>query len=94
METIIHSASKKDKCTGVLQAGVEIMKTLYESKNDHIRVRALVGLCKIGSSGGTDYSVQPFAEGSCVALSKEARRLVRTWNKCHILIPTAGFEVF
>ena len=74
METIIHSASKKDKCTGVLQAGINIMKNLYESKNDHIRVRALVGLCKIGSSGGSDSSIKPFAEGSTVALSKEARR--------------------
>ncbi|XP_072022397.1 LOW QUALITY PROTEIN: protein unc-45 homolog B-like [Amphiura filiformis] len=83
LETIIHSAKKKDKCTGVLQAGVEIMKTLYESKNDHIRVRALVGLCKIGSSGGSDYSVKLFADGSTVALSKEARRFLKSAKKDH-----------
>ena len=74
LETIINSASKKEKCTGVLQSGVDIMKQLYESKNDHIRVRALVGLCKIGSAGGSDSGVKMFAEGSNVALSVEARK--------------------
>lgn len=76
LETIIHAANKKDKCTGVLQSGVEILKKLYKSSNDHIKIRALVGLCKLGSYGGTDYGLQAFSEGSTLKLSKEVQRSV------------------
>ncbi|PIK61115.1 hypothetical protein BSL78_01940 [Apostichopus japonicus] len=76
LETIIHAANKKDKCTGVLQSGVEIIKKLYKSSNDHIKIRALVGLCKLGSYGGTDYGLQAFSEGSTLKLSKEVQRKI------------------
>ncbi len=32
----------------IVQQGVDILKQLYQSKNDHIKVRAVVGLCKLG----------------------------------------------
>ena len=42
------------------------MQRLYQSKNDEIKVRALVGLCKLGSSSGTDASWRPFQDGSTI----------------------------
>ncbi|XP_071854047.1 protein unc-45 homolog B-like isoform X2 [Apostichopus japonicus] len=85
LETIIHAANKKDKCTGVLQSGVEIIKKLYKSSNDHIKIRALVGLCKLGSYGGTDYGLQAFSEGSTLKLSKEVQRFLVNAQKDHDL---------
>lgn len=41
-EAIIAAASKKDKCTSIISMGTGILKKLYDSKNDNIKVRALV----------------------------------------------------
>ena len=75
-EAIISAASKKDKCTSLANMGSGILKNLYKSSNDRIRVRALVGLCKLGSVGGTDASIRTFAEGSTSKLSKACRQLL------------------
>merc|ERR1711874_831645 len=48
----------------------------YKSKNDHIKVRALVGMCKLGSSGGHDASIKPLAEGSSEELAEACRRFL------------------
>jgi hypothetical protein len=43
-----HAASDKERCTAILGEGFEIMKQLYKSKDDSIRVRALVvSLCTL-----------------------------------------------
>jgi hypothetical protein len=42
IEAVVYSASKKDKATGILSEGVDILKKLYQSKNQAIKVRALV----------------------------------------------------
>ena len=44
-EALIAAASKKDKCKTITTQGMDILKKLYQSKEDSIRVRALVGLC-------------------------------------------------
>ncbi|KFB45286.1 AGAP003727-PA-like protein [Anopheles sinensis] len=75
-ECLIAAASKKDKAKGLVQTGAEILKKLYASKNEEIRVRALVGLCKIGSSGGLDASIRPFADGSTKKLAEACRRFL------------------
>ncbi|XP_052903432.1 protein unc-45 homolog B [Anopheles moucheti] len=75
-ECLIAAASKKDKAKGLVQSGAEILKKLYTSKNEEIRVRALVGLCKIGSSGGLDASIRPFADGSTKKLAEACRRFL------------------
>uniref|UniRef100_A0A182T2Z1 UNC-45/Cro1/She4 central domain-containing protein n=1 Tax=Anopheles maculatus TaxID=74869 RepID=A0A182T2Z1_9DIPT len=75
-ECLIAAASKKDKAKGLVQSGAEILKRLYASKNEEIRVRALVGLCKIGSSGGLDASIRPFADGSTKKLAEACRRFL------------------
>lgn len=75
-EAIIAAASKKDKCTSIVSMGTGILKKLYQSKNDSIRIRALVGLCKLGSLGGTDASLRPFAEGSSIKLATCCRKFL------------------
>jgi len=39
-------------------------------------VRALVGLCKLGASGGHDASLRPFADGSATKLAEACRRFL------------------
>lgn len=74
-ECIIAAASKSDKAKAIISQGIDILKTLYKNtKDDSIRVRALVGLCKLGSSGGSDASIKPFAEGSTLKLAEACRR--------------------
>lgn len=75
-ECIVAAASKKDKAKSILNNGINILKKLYTSKDDGIRVRALVGLCKVGSSGGTDASIRPFADGSTTKLAEACRRFL------------------
>ena len=75
-ECIVAAASKKDKATTIINQGVNILKKLYQSKDDSIRVRALVGLCKLGSSGGTDATIRPFAEGATKKLAEACRRFL------------------
>lgn len=75
-ECLIAAASKADKARSIVTQGADILKKLYKSKNDHIRIRALVGLCKLGSSGGSDATVKPFAEGSTLKLAEACRRFL------------------
>ncbi|KAM3963852.1 unc-45 myosin chaperone [Aphomia sociella] len=75
-ECIIAAASKKDKARTIINKGVDILKKLYQCKNDAVRVRALVGLCKIGSFGGDDASIRPFADGSTKKLAEACRKFL------------------
>lgn len=75
-ECLIAAASKKDKARTIINKGVDILKKLYQCKNDAVRVRALVGLCKVGSFGGDDASVRPFADGSTTKLAEACRRFL------------------
>ncbi len=38
----MNSASKKERCSGVIKQATPILKQLYQSKNDYVKVRALV----------------------------------------------------
>ncbi|XP_070530497.1 protein unc-45 homolog B-like isoform X2 [Cardiocondyla obscurior] len=75
-ECIVAAATKKDKANAIISQGVNILKKLYQSKDDSIRVRALVGLCKLGSSGGTDATIRPFADGATKKLAEACRRFL------------------
>ncbi|XP_042221331.1 protein unc-45 homolog B-like [Homarus americanus] len=75
-EALIAAATKKDKCRSIITQGTDILKKLYQSKNDAIKVRALVGLCKLGSMGGTDASMKPFSEGASLKLAEACRRFL------------------
>ncbi|XP_050666566.1 protein unc-45 homolog B [Leptidea sinapis] len=75
-ECLIAAASKKDKARAIINKGIDILKKLYSCKNDAVRVRALVGLCKIGSFGGDDASIRPLAEGSTKKLAEACRKFL------------------
>lgn len=75
-ECIVAAASKKDKANAIINQGVNILKKLYQSKDDSIQVRALVGLCKLGSSGGSDATIRPFADGATTKLAEACRRFL------------------
>lgn len=75
-ECIVAACLKQDKAKAIMSQGVDILKKLYHSKDDSIKVRALVGLCKVGSSGGVDASIRPFAEGATLKLAEACRRFL------------------
>lgn len=75
-ECIIAAASKQDKAKAIISQGVHILKKLYKSPEPGIRVRSLVGLCKLASSGGNDASIKPFQEGSTLKLAEACRRFL------------------
>ncbi|XP_033646594.1 protein unc-45 homolog B-like [Asterias rubens] len=85
LEAIAQAASKKDRCTGILESGIGIIKECYKSPNDNIKVRALVGMCKLGAAGGTDSSARLFADGSTVKLAKEVKKFLVNPKKDHDL---------
>lgn len=75
-ECLVAAASKKDKAKAIMNQGIDILKKLYQSKNDAIKIRALVGLCKLGSSGGHDASIRPFSDGSTTKMAGACRRFL------------------
>ncbi|GJQ79844.1 putative myosin-binding striated muscle assembly central [Trypoxylus dichotomus] len=75
-ECIVAAASKMDKAKAIISQGLGILKNLYKSSSDAVRVRALVGLCKLGSSGGTDAALKPFQEGSNLKLAEACRKFL------------------
>lgn len=77
VEALVHSASKKARCAGVIKQATPILKQLYNSTDEHIKVRALVGLAKMGSFAGSDVSAKTFAEGSEQILAKACRKFLR-----------------
>ncbi|XP_069758538.1 protein unc-45 homolog A-like [Narcine bancroftii] len=75
VEALIHAAGKSKRASFITANGVTLLKDMYKkNKSDEIKIRALVGLCKVGSAGGTDCSMKQFAEGSTCKLAKQCRR--------------------
>ncbi|XP_075063928.1 protein unc-45 homolog A [Mixophyes fleayi] len=75
VEALIHAAGKAKRASFITANGVSLLKDIYKkNENDAIRIRALVGLCKLGSAGGTDFSMKQFAEGSTLKLAKQCRK--------------------
>lgn len=75
-ECIVAAVMKADKAKAIMNHGVDILKQLYRSSDEGIRVRALVGLCKLGSSGGDDASIRPFADGATAKMAEACRRFL------------------
>ncbi|XP_028268953.1 protein unc-45 homolog B [Parambassis ranga] len=75
VEALIHSSSKMSRASFIITNGVSLLKDIYKkTKNEKIKIRSLVGLCKLGSAGGDDYSMRQFAEGSTEKLAKQCRK--------------------
>jgi len=75
-EALIAASAKKKDTNMIVSQGVDILKTMYKSKDDQIKVRALVGLCKLSASAGHDASLRPFAEGATTKLGEACRRIL------------------
>ncbi|MBZ3876602.1 Protein unc-45-like protein B [Sciurus carolinensis] len=75
VEALIHASTKLSRATFIITNGVSLLKNIYKTtKNEKIKIRTLVGLCKLGSAGGTDYGLRQFAEGSTEKLAKQCRK--------------------
>lgn len=75
VEALIHASSKMSRASFIITNGISLLKDIYKkTKNEKIKIRALVGLCKLGSAGGDDYSLRQFAEGSTEKLAKQCRK--------------------
>ncbi len=78
-EALALAASDKERCHGIMEDGMPVLKALYSSRDEGVRVRALVGLCKLGSVGGSNVNARTLTEGSTVKLEKACRKfLVRS----------------
>ncbi|XP_029468641.1 protein unc-45 homolog B [Rhinatrema bivittatum] len=81
VEALIHSSTKLSRASFIITNGVAMLKEIYKkTKNEKIKIRALVGLCKLGSAGGTDYGLRQFAEGSTEKLAKQCRKWLCDMN--------------
>lgn len=76
LDAIIAAASKKDKCTAIANLGEKVLNQLRESKNEEIRLRALVGLSKVSSVGSTDASIRPFARDANTNYARDCRAII------------------
>lgn len=75
VEALIHASSKMSRAGFIITNGVSLLKDIYKkTKNEKIKIRSLVGLCKLGSAGGDDYAMRQFAEGSTEKLAKQCRK--------------------
>jgi hypothetical protein len=84
-EVLALAASDKTRCHSIIQEGLPLLKELYKAEDDRVKVRALVGLCKLGSVGGGNVNAQTFAEGSTVKLEKACRRFLVSTDEGDVL---------
>ncbi|TKR96833.1 hypothetical protein L596_010795 [Steinernema carpocapsae] len=80
-ELIVQTVSKHERATTMLKYGVPILKKLYDSNDENVKVRALMGLCKCASAGGDDSSRQTMQEGSTMALAKKCKEFLLDVDK-------------
>ncbi len=80
-EALALAASDKERCHTIMEKGLPVLKALYAASDDRVRVRALVGLCKLGSVGGSDINARTFTEGSTVKLEKTCRKFLVSARK-------------
>ncbi|VDP11141.1 unnamed protein product [Soboliphyme baturini] len=76
LDAIVQTLSKRDRCSEMIRHGVPVLRKLYDSSDDLIKVKALVGLCKCASCSGTDVSMRPFGEESLLMLAKVCRKFL------------------
>uniref|UniRef100_A0A915Q3F6 Protein unc-45 homolog B n=1 Tax=Setaria digitata TaxID=48799 RepID=A0A915Q3F6_9BILA len=75
-ELIVHTVSKHERATTILKFGIPVLRKLYDSKDDMVKVRALVGLCKCASAGGDDAARQTMQEGSSLKLAQTCKKFL------------------
>ena len=89
-EVLALAASDKDRCHGIIAKGLPVLKQLYTCEDDRVKVRALVGLCKLSSVGGGNVNARSFSKGSALKLEKACRRFLVSSKKGDILCKWAA----
>lgn len=84
-ELLTLAASDKNRCHKIIEEGLPVLKELYSATDDRVKVRALVGLCKLGSVSGGNVNTPTFAEGSTLKLEKACRRFLVSTSKGDVL---------
>lgn len=78
LDVLIAALRKPKSSAGLTDRLVPTLKTVYRDDPDEgMKVRALVGLCKLASVGGTDASVRPLADGSLSKLASSCKRFLK-----------------
>ncbi|VBB27322.1 unnamed protein product [Acanthocheilonema viteae] len=80
-ELIVHTVSKHERATTILKFGIPVLRKLYDSKDDIVKVRALMGLCKCASAGGDDTAKQTMQEGSTLKLAQTCKKFLLDVNR-------------
>ena len=75
-EALALAASNKDRSQHILKEGLAALKQLCASPEDSVKVRALVGLCKLGGVGGSNVNARTFAEGSGLKLERACSKFL------------------
>ncbi|XP_077258755.1 protein unc-45 homolog B-like isoform X1 [Temnothorax americanus] len=91
-ECIVAVVTKSKKVSVFIRQSVNILENLYQSENDSIRIRALVGFCKLSKFDKSILSdcttIEPFTDGATKKLAKvcirvlinhKKRRDIRKW---------------
>merc|ERR1719445_2186675 len=73
--TLLNHAPELGNSQLTKEGFLQMLLAMAQS-DDHIKVRALVGMCKLGSSSGHDASLRPLAEGSTEKLAEACRRFL------------------
>lgn len=67
--------------TQVFQFGIPVLRKLYNSEDDNVKARALMGLCKCAAAGGDDAARQTMEEGSTLKLAKICKKFLLDFNR-------------
>lgn len=80
-ELIVATVSKHERAVNMLKVGIPVLQALYNSEDPTVKVRALVGLCKIGAAGGDDISKATMEEKAVLSLAKTCKKFLLETNK-------------
>ncbi|CEF60967.1 Armadillo-like helical domain and Tetratricopeptide-like helical domain and Tetratricopeptide repeat-containing domain and Tetratricopeptide TPR2 repeat and Armadillo-type fold domain and Tetratricopeptide repeat and UNC-45/Ring assembly protein 3 family-containing protein [Strongyloides ratti] len=80
-ELIVQSVSKHERAVAILKIGTPVLKTLYESTDHTVKVRALMGLCKCAAAGGDDISKATMEESAILKLAKTCKKFLLSVDK-------------
>ncbi|WKY17126.1 hypothetical protein Q1695_001614 [Nippostrongylus brasiliensis] len=80
-ELIVMTVVKHERATSILKVGLPILRKLYDSEDENVKVRALVGLCKCAAAGGDDASRATMKEGAPLKLAQTCKKFLLDYEK-------------
>ncbi|KAJ1354641.1 hypothetical protein KIN20_011634 [Parelaphostrongylus tenuis] len=82
-ELIVMTVVKHERATSILKVGLPVLRKLYESDDENVKVRAL-GLCKCAAAGGDDASRATMNEGASLKLARTCKKFLLDYDKYSI----------